>query len=212
MKLHYHLLSSYAQKTLIGLHEIGASFESQIVNFMDPKGRAEYEAIYPIGKIPLLVLDDGTQLPESSIIIEYVDRTTPGGLRLLPADPVQALHVRMLDRQVDNYLADSLVKVFFDGRKPPEQRDPDGVAVARKRIDVMYRRLDAELARTTWLAGDSFSLADCAIAPCLFYLRQMIPFDAHKHLAAYAGRVAERPSVQRVQQEAIPVIRAIMAG
>lgn len=212
MKLHYHLLSSYAQKTLIGLYEIGASFESQIVNVMDPSARAEYEAFYPIGKVPVLVLDDGTLLPESSIIIEHVDQTTPGGPRLIPADPARALRVRLLDRQVDNYLAETLAKIFFDGRKPPEKRDPDGVALAAKRIGVMYHMLDAELARGPWLAGDSFSLADCAIAPCLFYLRRMIPFDAHGNLAAYAGRLAERPSVQRVQQAAAPLVKAMMGG
>jgi glutathione S-transferase len=119
----------------------------------------------------------------------------------------------LLDRQVDNYLNDSLQKIFFDGRKAPEKRDPDGVATARKRIQAMYHVLDAELATTgPWLAGDSFSLADCAIAPCLFYLRGMVPFDAHKNIAAYANRVAERPSVQRVQQEAAPILKAVMGG
>lgn len=210
MELHYHLLSSYAQKTLIGLYEIGASFKPQILDFMNPKARADYEAFYPLGKIPLLVLDDGTLLPESSIIIEHVDLTTPGGPRLIPADPVRALRVRLLDRQVDNYLNDTLQKIFFDGRKPPEQRDPEGVAIARKRIEVTYRMLDADLAHGQWLAGDSFSLADCAAAPCLAYLRGMVPFDAHKNLAAYAGRVAERPSVQRVREEAAPILKAIL--
>jgi glutathione S-transferase len=212
MELHYHLLSSYAQKTLIGLYEIGASFKPQTINFMDPNARAEYEAFYPIGKIPLLVLDDGTKLPESSIIIEHVDLTTPGGPRLMPADPARALRVRLLDRQVDNYLNDTFQRIFFDGRKPPEKRDPEGVAIARKRIEVMYHLLDAELARGPWLAGDSFSLADCAAAPCLSYLRGMIPFDAHKNLAAYASRLAERPSVQRVQQEAAPIVKAVLGG
>jgi glutathione S-transferase len=210
MELYYYLVSSYAQKTLIGLYEIGASFKSRTVDFMDPKARAEYDAFYPIGKVPLLVLDDGTKLPESSIIIEHVDLTTPGGPRLIPADPVRALRVRLLDRQVDNYMNDTLTKLYFDGIKPPEQRDPEGVATARRRIEVMYRMLDADLARGSWLAGDSFSLADCAIAPCLDYLRVMLPFDAHKNLVAYAGRLAERPSVHRVQQEAAPLLKAVL--
>lgn len=59
MKLYYHPLSSYSQKTLMAFQEKGVSFTSEIVDLMSPEGREAYKKIYPLAKIPLLVLDDG---------------------------------------------------------------------------------------------------------------------------------------------------------
>jgi len=73
MKLYYHPLSTYSQKVLIACYEKNVTFEPIKVDLMSAEGREAYEAIYPIGKIPLLNPTDDHMVPESTIIIEYLE-------------------------------------------------------------------------------------------------------------------------------------------
>ena len=100
MKLYYHPLSTYSQKVLIALHEKGLEFEPEIVHLMEPDARKRYLDIYPMGKIPMLMTGDDHMIPESSIIIEYLDGL--GGPRLIPEDAEQARKTRFKDRMFDN--------------------------------------------------------------------------------------------------------------
>ena len=73
MKLYYYPLSTYSQKVLIALYEKQLEFESELVFLFDPEAATSYKEIYPLGKIPLLVNEED-MVPESSIIVEYLDR------------------------------------------------------------------------------------------------------------------------------------------
>ena len=73
MKFYYHPISSYCQKVLVAMYEKSIEFEPHTVALMDPEKRAEFRDVYPMGKVPLLVIDDDYFIPESSIIIEYLD-------------------------------------------------------------------------------------------------------------------------------------------
>ena len=82
MKLYYHPLSTFSQKVLLAFYEKGIEFEREVVNLMDPEGRKRLEAIYPYGKVPLLVVG-GPRFEEGSAGALGVDRifgrgTTPG--------------------------------------------------------------------------------------------------------------------------------------
>src|SRR5262249_22206218 len=144
-----------------------------------PEGRAAHRRLNPFGKIPVLV-DGGRVLPESSIIIEHLERRHPAsGPQLIPKDPELALEVRLWDRQLDCYLNDALLKVFFDKKKPEILRDPDGVAKAEGHVAAMFAKLDAHLAGKTWLVGEAFTLADCAAAPPLGYFQMNRALDPH---------------------------------
>ena len=201
MKLYYNPRSTYSQKTLIALPEKRASFTPEIVDLLNPDARAAFAKITPLGKIPVLVLDDGWKIPESSIIIEYLDAHVSTGARLIPEDVDRARQTRFHDRLADLYVNDSVAKIFFDSLKPEDKRDPDGVAAARQRLDTMFTGLDDHLGKRTWLLGDEFTMADCALIPPLGYSRTLHPFDRWKNLTAYANRAFERPSVLAVQQE-----------
>jgi glutathione S-transferase len=212
MQLYYFPISTYSQKVVIAFREKQIAFVPRIVSFRGD-GQAEFKKIYPLGTVPLLVDDAGEQLPESTSIIERLERVHPtSGTRLVPADPAQAEVVRFWDRQIDWYLSESFSKIFFDGRKPEDRRDPDGVAVAKERLGVMFDRLDRQLATRAWIAGDAFSMADCAAAPPLGYLRMQSAFASFKNLDAYAGRLFERPSVASVLADAKPYLAALMGG
>jgi glutathione S-transferase len=206
MKLYYHPRSSFSQKVLLALHEKQIPFTPVVLNPGDPTERAELMRLTPIGKVPVLVLDDGWKIPESSIIIEYLDGRFSSGPRLIPEDRDLARQTRFHDRIADLYVNEPMSKIFFDGLKPADKRDPDGVGAARARLDAMFAGLDEHLAKRTWLMGESFTMADCALVPSLGYCRTVHPFDRWKHLTAYAGRAFERASFQAVQAELAPYL------
>src|SRR5262245_40342691 len=108
MKLYYHPLSTYSQKTVMAFHEKEVSFTPEIINVFDPTAHAAYRAVNPLGKVPMLVLDDDWKIPESSIIIEYLDTHFSTGTRLIPEDKDLARQTRFRDRMADLYINDSV--------------------------------------------------------------------------------------------------------
>jgi len=203
MKLYFHPLSTYSQKTLIALYEKDISFEREVIALFDPEVRAQYKKLYPLAKVPLLV-DGDKFIPESSIIIEYLDGLASTKARLIPEDRETARKTRFHDRLADLYLDDSFVTIFFDGRRPEHERNPAAVAKAKETLDVTYKHLDEHLAKRSWLVGETFTMADCAAAPPLGYLRMIYPFDKYPNVVSYWNRLAERASVRRVLDEAKP--------
>jgi len=213
MKLYYHPISSYSQKAVMAFHEKGATFKPMLINIMDPQAKAEYRKVHPLAKLPLLVDEKADRVvPESSIIIEYIDRHCPGGTKLIPDDPDLARQVRFKDRMMDLYVNDSMGKIFFDGMRPEGKRDPHGVAQAKATLDSVFELVDRDMATKTWAMGDTFSMADCAAAPALAYCRMVHPFDKHKNLSAYAARLMERPSFMKIHDEAKPFLAAFSAN
>ncbi|MCU1280756.1 MAG: glutathione S-transferase [bacterium] len=204
MKLYYFPLSPYSQKALIALEEKGAKYDTEIIDVGDAAVRAEYVKVNRLGKVPFL-LDEARdwKVPESSIIIEYVDRHCPGGTALIPSDPELSRQARFHDRLFDLYVTEQALKLFFDSRRPEDKRDPLGVEMAQKRLDNVYGLLDEILAKKNkWILGDDFSIGDVAAAPALAIARMMRPFDAHKNVVAYLGRLSERPSVHKAFKQA----------
>jgi glutathione S-transferase len=204
MKLHYHPLSPYSQKALVAIGEKKLEVEKVLVNITDPAARAEYEKIWPMGRIPVLIADDGRLIPESSIIIEYLDGKFDSGTRLIPKDPDGARVTRFQDRLLDSYAIEPMSTLLFEGRRPEGERVPRIIDKARSTLDKYYRALDHHLRGKEWLNEVGFSMADCAAAAAFFYLKRLHPFDAHANVAAYAARLAERPSVRAVRAEAEP--------
>jgi glutathione S-transferase len=206
LKLYLHPLSSFCQKVLIALYENDTPFEPQMVDLMSEEGRAEYLKLWPIGKMPVLRDEKRDRMiPETTIIIEYLQRFYPGPTAFVPDDAEQALQVRLRDRFFDLYVNDPMQKIVGDKLRPSGQNDPAGVAQAKSLLEVSYGLLDKEMASKMWACGEAFSLADCAAAPALFYAEKVLPFrDRHEHLAAYFDRLLRRPSYARALREAEP--------
>ncbi|MCC8401104.1 glutathione S-transferase family protein [Paraburkholderia sp. MMS20-SJTN17] len=204
LKLYAHPFSSYCQKALTALYENGTPFEMRLLAYDDPQIMAEFAALWPIKRFPVLV-DGGRTVPEATIIIEYLGLHYPGPVALLPADPRAALQVRAMDRFFDNYISTPQQKIVFDCLRPEAERDTRGVAEARAMLDTAYAWLDRHMAEREWAAGDSFSLADCGAAPFLFYADWAHPIDpAFAHVRAYRQRLLARPSFARAVDEARP--------
>jgi glutathione S-transferase len=209
MDLYYAAVSTYSQKVLIALYEKSIPFERRLVNLMDPAARAAYEAIYPIGKVPLLKPSADYMVPESTIIIEYLEGHFPSGTKLIPEGVDAARQARFIDRTSDLYLNEASLTLLFAGMKAEAQRDEQAMAKARKHLEATYRYYDERLAKQTWMCGEAFTMADCSTIPPLFYAQMVHPFAAHKNLVAYHERAKQRASYKKVLDELLPAWDAV---
>jgi len=202
--LYAHPFSSYCQKVLIAVYENAIPLHLRMLAIGDEQAAAEHAALWPFGKMPILV-DDGRVIPEATIIVEHLGVHHPGPVRLIPEDPRAALEVRTMDRIFDNYVMTPMQKIVFDALRPAAERNPADVTAAKAALDTAYRWLDDTMARREWAAGGGFSLADCAAAPSLFYADWTHPIgDPFPHLRAYRRRLLARPSFARAVNEARP--------
>jgi len=203
-QLFAHPFSSYCQKVLIALYENGTDFDYLMLDPDHADILAQWQALWPVQRFPVLK-DGGVAVMEATTIIEYLMLRYPGPVRLLPADPVEALRARMMDRVFDNYIMTPMQKVVFNAIRPEAGRDPYGVIEARTMLDNTYGWLDGVVAKSEWAAGDTFTLADCAAAPSLFYADWVHPIpDTLPNLRAYRARLLARPSVARTVDEGRP--------
>jgi glutathione S-transferase len=204
--LHEHPFASYCQKVLIALYELDLPFGTRLIT--DEASRRELASLWPLEKMPVLRDETaGLMLPESTTIIEYLDSLAPGGPRLVPGDPAAALQARLWDRFHDQYVMNPMQKIVGDELRPDGRRDTEGVSEARRTLDTAYGILDGQLASTgTWTAGRSFTIADCAAAPALFYARAVHRWDERlqPNVARYYRDLMAWPSVARVVDEARP--------
>lgn len=201
-----HPLASFCHKVLIALHETGTPFQTQIVDFADPRSAATLLDKWPVGKIPVLHDGEtGQTIPETSIIIEYLQLRYPGTVRLLPDDAEQSLQVRLWDRFFDLYVSVPMQKIVTDRIRPGGSGDALGVAEARAMLDQAYAMIEAHMRGQAWAVGNSFTMADCAALPALFFASVVHPIAPdQQHLTAYIERLLQRPSVRRVLAEAQP--------
>jgi glutathione S-transferase len=202
LTLHEHPFAAYCWKALIALYEREVPFDRHFVG--DEADRARLAELWPMGSIPVLVDDAaGVVLPESTTIIEYLDRHGDAPA-LVPADPAAALQARLWDRVIDGHVMTPMQKIVADSLRPDGRSDPQGVVEARATLDRAYDLLDAHLTGGGCAAGTAFTMADCAAAPALFYGRVVHRWDEDglPSLTRYFAALTARPSVARVIEEA----------
>jgi glutathione S-transferase len=204
LALHYHPLSSYCWKVLIPLYEKGVEFEPVMIDFGSPDSVEAFRSVWPMGKMPVLV-EGGLAIPESSIIVEYIDQKTEEGPKLIPADPAAALQVRLRDRFYDLFVHLPMQKIVGDRLRPEGSKDPHGVEEARQTLHKAYELIEGCFAPAPWAAGESFTLADCSASPALFYADKVEPFgEGRPSLTDFLDRLKARPAFARVLEEAEP--------
>ena len=197
-----HPFSSYCQKALIAFYENDVPFTYRMLE--DPGVGEAFAALWPMKRFPILREGERVVL-EASVIIEYLQVRHPGPVKLIPEDPDLALEARMLDRVFDNYVMTPQGKFVYDSLRPADQRDALGVDEARTMLDTSYTWLDERMQGRTWAVGETFTLADCAAAPALFYADWTYPIpEACTALKAYRRRLLERASFARAVNEARP--------
>jgi glutathione S-transferase len=201
LTLYAHPFSSYCQKVLIALWETDTPFTYR--HLEHPGAADERATLWPFGKFPVLV-DDGRMVAESSIIIEHLDLHYPGLVRLLPDDRAAALDVRFMDRFFDTYVMNEMQKPVAAALRKNVDLDA-ARAQAAQALDTAYGWLEQRLTGRTWAAGETFSMADCAAAPALFYADWVNQIGANfPTVRAYRARLLKRPSFARAVEEGRP--------
>ena len=197
-----HPFSSYTWKVLIPLYADGTEFEFRQV----PENEANYaelKRIWPIGKFPLLV-DNGRPVIETSCIIEHLQAHHRGPNEWIPAGDL-GRRVRFLDRFFDLHVQGNMQPAVNDALRPEGKGDPFGAEQGRKNLHIAYDWLEANLPDSGWAAGETFTLADCAAAPALFYADWIEEIgDGRPKLKAYRARLLAHPQVARAVDEARP--------
>ncbi|WP_313562543.1 glutathione S-transferase family protein [Diaphorobacter nitroreducens] len=204
LTLYGHPFSSYTQKALIALYENHVPFEFRCIDAEHPHNAQEWLRRWPMAKFPLLV-DGDRAIRETSIIIEYLQLTHPGPIRLLPTDPMAALEVRFLDRFFDLHVMSPVQGAVIAALTGDAGQREYFHTRAQELLERAYAWLEAHLADKKWAAGTTFSLADCAAGPALFYADWAHPISLSlPHVRAYRARLLDRPSFARAVREARP--------
>jgi glutathione S-transferase len=203
MKLWQIPVSNYSQKVAVAIYEKNIDCEMVLAPIWEPAFKAEFSATkHPFGKVPVLELDDGSIIPESSIIIEYLDAHFDSGTRLIPQDRDLARWARSYDRMGDLYVMDPARSVLFELRKPEEEQDKDKLKTWRHQLQTMLDTAEKRLS-ADYLLGDELTLADLAFSVG-FVLAGAWGFamDDRPRVQAWFDRCLARPSFQRVTAEA----------
>ncbi|MBS0365174.1 MAG: glutathione S-transferase family protein [Proteobacteria bacterium] len=199
-----HPFSSYTQKVLIALYENDLAFEFRNLGPDMPQNSAEWLRRWPLRKFPLLV-DGERNVTETSIIIEYLQLTHPGPVRLLPPDPLEALGVRFMDRFFDLHVMSPVQGAVGGALSGDPHKRQEAVALAAEKLQLAYAWLETTLVGRIWAAGEDFTLADCAAAPSLFYADWVHRIaEGFPVLRAYRARLLARLSFARAVDEARP--------
>lgn len=198
-----HPFSSYTQKVLIALWADETPFDYRMVDPDHPENIAELNAHSPFGRFPLLI-DEREAVFESTPIIEHLQSHHRGANDWIPEGDA-GRRTRFLDRFFDLYVMTNMQKAGLDILRPEGSRDPYGVEQARAELRTAYNWLDANLGDGPWAIGETFSLADCAAAPSLFYADWLEEIGPERpNLAAYRARLLAHPVVARAVDEGRP--------
>lgn len=195
MKLLAALASPYTRKVRVFLAEKKIECEMELVDVQPIENPVN--AHNPLGKIPTLVLDDGTPLYDSRVIVEFLDSVSPIS-RLIPDGTRDRVAVRRWEALADG-VADAGILVRYESLRDKQEQ---GKAWVEKQLARMHRgmaQLDADLAERTWCHGDRYSLADIAVGCCMGWLDFRRPggedwMAKYPNVARHYQKLMERPA------------------
>jgi glutathione S-transferase len=200
--LYAHPFSSYCWKAYIALYEKELPFEHRIVE--SAEAMADLRKHWSLGKFPVLE-DEGVPVFESTTIIEYLDLRHYERAPLLPANAIDALDVRFMDRIFDNHVMTPMNAIVQEYLINREASDQSRIEKGEAALDAIYAWLEVRLAGRSWACSHGFSMADVAAAPSLFYADWVRPIpETMPTLKAYRARLNQRPSVARCIENARP--------
>ena len=171
----------YAARARIVLAEKGIEFEVVEIDLSDRPAWL-YEK-NPAGRVPVIEEDGGPPLPESAVIMEFLEERYPEPA-LLPADPADRAAARLVV-----FRDEELTDPYYAFR-----RGEDG---GREELDAALGRFDALLAERPYLGGMEYGLADIALVPWFLRARDMlgVELDGFPTLVDWLARLEERPAI-----------------
>ena len=194
LKLIYSPTSPYARKVRVVLAEKRIECQSVEMSPWAPDTRVPQ--FNPLGKIPVLMLDDDTALYDSRVIVEYLDDVSPVS-RLIPDPARQRIVVRRWEALADG-MCDAAIGIVLERRRAPAQQSPDYIDRQQRKLAAGLAEMSRELGERTWCNGEAFTLADIAAGCMLGYLDlRHADIDWRGHypsLARHAEKLARRAS------------------
>jgi glutathione S-transferase len=191
MKLLYTLNSPYARKVRIVAAEKHIEIRLEEVVLAAPD--CPVKQYNPLGKVPVLILDDGDSLYDSTVIVEYLDNRTPVA-HLLPLDSNSRIKVRRWEALADG-VCDAAVATMIEQRKEESMQDANFIARQMGKVSLGLQVLNDDLAKNSalgkskWCVNGAFSLADIAVGCMLGYVN--LRFSAVIDLATDYPNLAE---------------------
>jgi len=194
MKLIGSYTSPFVRKVRVVLAEKKIEAEFEIESPWTPDSRVP-EA-NPLGKIPVLILDDGTPLFDSRVIVEYLDNVTPNN-KLMPAPNRERMEVKRWEALADGLL-EAAVSAYLEAKRPAGEKSPSWITRQQEKIHRTLDYMAKELGESPWCMGTHFSLADIAMGVALGYLDFRFPeIDwraRHPGLSRVFDKLLQRPS------------------
>ena len=194
MKLLGSLTSPFVRKVRVVMAEKKLDYELVLENVWSAETRIH--EFNPLGKVPCLVIDDGTCLFDSRVIVEYLDTLSPVG-RLLPQGNRDRIATRHWEAIADGLL-DAGVAIVAEGRRPEHLQSTDWVNRQAGKIIAALHTMEGDVAPHHFCMGVNFSLADVAVGCALGYLDFRMPElnwrATHPNLAGLFERLSARPS------------------
>jgi glutathione S-transferase len=194
MKLIASLTSPYARKVRIALAE--KKIEYDLIEEAPWATETTVASYNPLGKVPVFVLDDGTTLFDSRVIVEYLDTVSPVS-RLIPEPNRQRIGVRRWEALADG-ICDAAVAIRLESARAARQQDKRWLERQRRKVDLGLQELARELGDKAWCNGEAYSLADIATGCALGYLDLRHPGidwrGSYPNLVKHAEKLAKRPS------------------
>ena len=187
--------SPFARKVRIALMEKGLSF--QLITEVPWDSATQTPKFNPLEKLPVLILDDGSTVYDSSYILEFLELKYPKP-PLLPADVDGILAAKRLD-VLCNGICDALVLFFFERMRGEDKRSAEWTARQERKIAGGLREIARLVGAREYAVGDSFSLGDIAAATAVGYVSVRYPDmpwrSLYPDLAAYSDCMETRPSL-----------------
>jgi len=201
MLLHDLKSGMHPRRVRILLAEKGVEIPSRQVDVVAGENTsAEFRRLNPLGKVPVLVLDDGSVLSESMAICRYLEALYPTP-PLFGSTDLQKARIEMWLRRAEYEIARPVVDIFVhssDFYRTRLEQVPAYAAWARQRLDEGMAWLDRELAGTACIGQDDYSMADI-VAQCALVLGKAVGIrvaDEHANLARWFAAVSARPSAR----------------
>lgn len=200
MKLVGIPLSSPTRKIRILLEEKRAPYEMEFVDtFADPN---PLHALNPLGKVPVLILEDGTALFDSHVIVEYLEERFPEP-RFVPDDRNERLMVKRWEALADGAV-DAVREIVYECRwREPARRNKQWIARQRGKLVRALERLSGDLGDREWCVSSRMTLADVIVGCLMGSVRARLAVfglqDQHANLWALWHRLEQRPSFERTR-------------
>ena len=153
--------------------------------------------INPLGKIPVLVLDDETALFDSRVIVEYIDSVTPNN-KLFPAPNRERIEVKRWEAVADG-VCDAAASAVLEAKRPKKEQSAAWIARQRDKVMRGLEFMADHLGEKPFCMGTHFSLADIAVGTTLGYLAFRFPDinwqESHPNLGKLYAKLMLRPSL-----------------